>query len=479
MTTLVHAENIDTRVSRADVAGWEIHWPLFLLLVVGTAVLYVLPNALGRVIYPLMALHALRGPRQTVEAIALMALALLGNPVVFPDGVKIFRWLVLFAGFGRVLWDTFIGDRALGAQTSVLQAVGAFALTTLVLAVTSGWMPGLSMFKLTVFCIGIVTLFVSFYRTLHLTHYWRSWFLTYFTAIAVLSMLIYPLGIGYLRTGQGYQGIMIHPQTLGPMAGVLMSCVAGYCVVRPDRSTQWLPVLGALGALVFLSGSRTGAVVLAGGAVLSFFVFAWRRDEVALGPLLMKPATFVAIFVLGTVLLLFPASLQEPITAFIQKDAGEEATGVSELYEDTRGELIEMSMNNFRAAPLVGIGFGIPSDPASLDPDAVGYERVEYVMGIPVSASYEKGFMPAAVLEEVGVLGALFLIMLLAAIAVPVIRYGSFPVVWTFLAAFLVNFSEAVLFSIGGLGLMIWMLFAFCHAQAVARRNRLWQGQRG
>ena len=453
--------------------GWRIQQRLLLGILVGIAVLIVLPSAVGKLAYLFLTLHALRGPRQTIEAFALLALALLGNPAVFPDGAKMFRWAVLFAGFGRMLWDTFIGGQPLGADTSVLKALSVFAGTVLVLTFTVSWMPVLSLLKLVSFVMGVMTMFVCFYRTLHLSAYWRSWFLTYFAALILASLFMYPLGYGYVRTAEGFQGILNHPQVLGPICGVILAWATGYCVVRPEKLSKWWPFLIGGISLVFISRSRTGAVVVAGGLALSFLVFTlWRRDGIDWASLLRQPATWVGASVIGIVLLFNAAPVQEAILSFVHKGDVAESASIGEIYEDSRGALIQASMKNFRDAPAFGIGFGVPSDPATLAREE-GYIKMQTVMGIPVSASSEKGFMPVAVLEEIGIVGAFLLLILMGAIAGPVLRFGSLPMVWAFWGSLLINVGEAVLLSIGGTGLLMWLVVAFCHAQAVDRRNRM------
>jgi hypothetical protein len=87
-------------------------------------------------------------------------------------------------------------------------------------------------------------------------------------------------------------------------------------------------------------------------------------------------------------------------------------------------------------------------------------------MGVPVSASSEKGFMPTAMLEEVGLFGTLLVVLIMLAISIPVLRLGRFPVVWTYFAALLINVGAAVFFSLGGVGFFMWLMIGFCYGQA-------------
>jgi hypothetical protein len=88
--------------------------------------------------------------------------------------------------------------------------------------------------------------------------------------------------------------------------------------------------------------------------------------------------------------------------------------------------------------------------------------------GLPVGASVEKGFMPSAVLEETGITGAVLVIGLLLALFRPIVRNGSISLFWMALVCLFVNFGEMVFFSVGGLGMLFWVLMAFAYTYAEA-----------
>lgn len=155
-------------------------------------------------------------------------------------------------------------------------------------------------------------------------------------------------------------------------------------------------------------------------------------------------------------------SIQQEVTELLFKD--QEATSVVGALQQSRGGLMDQSMNNFRRAPLTGIGFGAPSDPARF---ARGLERGP--MGIPIRASVEKGFMPTAVLEETGIIGAGLILILLAFLIVPVARYGNIVAFWVLSTALLLNFGEMIFFTMGGNGLYLWIVMGFCYCWSLVR----------
>jgi hypothetical protein len=110
---------------------------------------------------------------------------------------------------------------------------------------------------------------------------------------------------------------------------------------------------------------------------------------------------------------------------------------------------------NIREHPLLGIGFGIASFPE----DFV-VER-DTLLGLPVSATTEKGVLPVMVVEELGALGALaFVLWLWIILRKSATRGGlvALAVIWT---ALLLNIGEAMLFSPGGMGLLLMILIAW------------------
>ncbi len=72
-----------------------------------------------------------------------------------------------------------------------------------------------------------------------------------------------------------------------------------------------------------------------------------------------------------------------------------------EAYDLSRGSLIDEMWQNITEHPLAGIGFGIGSDPSEME-----IER-DPVFRLPIGAPIEKGVLPIAVVEELGIIGAL------------------------------------------------------------------------
>ncbi len=92
--------------------------------------------------------------------------------------------------------------------------------------------------------------------------------------------------------------------------------------------------------------------------------------------------------------------LADQIQDFLLKGGRGHAENLLESVQLSRGPLFERMVDNMQKHPGTGIGFGIAS---GSDPNG-GDARP--VFNFPVRADIEKGIMPLAVVEELGVPGA-------------------------------------------------------------------------
>jgi hypothetical protein len=329
--------------------------------------------------------------------------------------------------------------------------------------------------KVTSFTLGVGVTATALYRTRHLRDYWLSWLFTLGVFILLVSVPFLGLGPGYATNGVGFQGILTHPQTFGPVAAAITALLTGLYFFR--ERTPWLVLLcvGLGWVTVYLSLARTAllAVLLAGGivAALGFTLKpeTWAQDlRRALG----RPVVMVGLLAALTLGALQWTTIQSSVESFLAKRGGD--ASLVQALERSRGGLMSQSMANFWKQPLTGIGFGAPSDPVGF---AQSLERGPF--GIPISASVEKGFMPTAVLEETGVVGAFFTVVLLGFLFIPVLQHPDPTLFWVMTTCLFVNFGEMVFFSVGGMGFFLWFVMTFCHVAALrdgrgqqARRTR-------
>ena len=415
------------------------------------------------VVYLLAAFYSLRGFRETVEAFTILCLILLGHPTIFSAGSD-FRWLVFFASFGHILLAYFFLGKEIQMPRKVVNSIGLFFASTSVACFLVSKMPMLSMLKLVSFSMVSFTLIVAFYETRSLKNYWKSWFFTFIVFTTFASVLMFVTGMGYTRTANGFQGIWRHPQMMGPIGAVMTAWILGEYF---DKNKSKLLLLCSLvgPVLIFISGARTAVVALAGGFLIAAITVSLRSgNRVSPFKYVFNLYTALLFVTAVAVFLLIPAQVTELFTAFVQK-GDESSQSATELFQESRGELTQKSLENYKGSPIFGIGLGVPSEFGARDPN------ISTVFGIPTSFSTEKGFMPTAVLEELGTMGAVLLILLLYNLSLPIHRYGDLSIIWMYWTTLLVNIGAAILLSIGGLGLFLWFTIAYCFSQSSAPRT--------
>jgi hypothetical protein len=99
-----------------------------------------------------------------------------------------------------------------------------------------------------------------------------------------------------------------------------------------------------------------------------------------------------------------------------------------------------------------------------VSPFAEANTKVVKFYGIPISAPVEKGFLPTAILEEVGLIGAALFLWWLAA-ATRLVAKGQTGIFEAlFAAALFVNAGEYIFFAMNSLGLLNLLLISLAIA---------------
>jgi len=273
-------------------------------------------------------------------------------------------------------------------------------------------------------------------------------------AVMVFSLPLLEMPAGYLVNGTGFQGILSHPQAFGLTMALLGAWAISWMVAL--RRPSWsLVLLGpvCLG-LVVLSEARTAALGLVLGVAAAVAV----APALSGGPLLRvmpglrSPRVQIVIGLsLVGLMVAWPFVANRAETLIAKRSRAE---GLIQAYQISRGGVMEGMWANIKLHPWRGIGFGI----ASL-PELMIVER-DPILGLPAGAAIEKGVMPVAVLEEVGVPGLLFVATWLWIMLQRCARAGVGPLA-LLLVILGLNMGEFTLFSLGGVGLLEIILLAW------------------
>ncbi len=436
----------------------------FLLLLLG---LMVMPGALGSVWAILFIFYSLtRGRLGCVLAMLTYLSAIILNPHVFSVPSLPTLNLLIFA-FVLVRYGRFKSRDDLAIIRLMLIV---FALVCLSSAIVYGFDWQVSMLKLTMFFFGISALLTLLKESVKLqTNLFLEPLFTLLAMLAVMSIPTYFMYAGFAINGRGFQGAMNHPQGFAlAMGSLFMLCY--YRIISKASPHFWLNLGFMCLSFVFLvlSQSRTSIFALLLSLFLAEIIGYYRGGKMLfVGRIALNKYVFIGfVFAIGLALLNADKvkSLSEGI---LQK--GSDAGNVQEAFAESRGFLFQAALRNFRENKWFGIGFQVSNGKYG------GYTMKvsrDPFFGIPIGASIEKGFLPMAMLEEIGLVGGgLFILILIKLFLTGIGGQGYYAVSLFFFSIF-VNFGEAVLFSLSGYGLLIWLLIStFVSAGLISRRN--------
>lgn len=406
--------------------------------------------------YILIAIYALRGRTQVIHALALSWLFSMLNPALVPDAsaASIGRYLVIFAAVISVTWRGVSSGAGFSTKRLSLLTI-CLGLCMLIHSLLFSAVTDVSAFK-ALSWVTVMLVLLSAWQGL-LVAQREALFGQLQGGLVWLLLLSLPLlampGIGYLRNGTGFQGLLSHPQAFGPTVALVGVLVGGR--VLGERKPAWrdIALLGLCLVLVVLSEARTAGIAMVLGLLGSALfspVFAGVSRRRMLPGLRSRRFQAVALMAMAGVIVAGPL-LVGKLSSYLFKRS--DAPTLIAAADAARGALIEKMFVNIQKNPWTGIGFGIASEPADMEVVR------DPIFGLPLSALVEKGVMPVAVVEELGVFGAAAILVWFLVVLRRGARSGvsQFAVLITLI---LVNFGESMFFSVGGMGMLLLILLA-------------------
>lgn len=452
-----------------------ISWRVAVLFVLGTALLAVSP-VVSAVFLGGCVIAALLGPGYALKALMIATLITYANPAIvkLPPEAGALARLVLIAAtlrvlplmraaYLRLLWPIWL----LGALSALTSYITSPAVS-------------ISIMKVITFTLAATVVVVAYGRLdSERQTKMQSWLLSVGLMVIGVSALMLVKPSVALGGDRGLQGLLDQPQALGIFIAPFAAwSLVGVLLMR--RQAARIEVWVAIGTvvLIILTRARTGAfaVMLAVGVVFIGRLLGRRRAQQAgLGRALL-------ILSLAATALLFVAlatgRVGKVVTDFAFKDTEKKQRDERDVYSAyyaSRGSGVVAEWNNFLSSPWLGNGFGVY--PNGKFPSGV----VEFA-GIPISAPVEKGFLPTAVLEEGGVVGAASLALLIIWLGRSAWRTHDLRWRALFVACLGVNVGECVFLAPGGIGLIMWLLMGaavWAHrTQVQSPRGAAARGQR-
>lgn len=365
--------------------------------------------------------------------------------------------------FSRVFSIAIFSARfAVGGTLSFLNSPPYLAMTTFCLvaafcSIVSGYFTHIALIKVLIYWAGM-TGFFAFIATIREHRIdTTEWFVSQTAAVVILSVLSLVLGVAQnFRATTAALGLynlaFYHSQTAGPIFALLIVYLACVLLFSGHRN-RWIcvPLIAFLAYGIFLTRSRTGTGTLAAGlTVVSTLAVLWSRGR-RFAIRLNYPRKVIVAGVLATALIATvydmatQGALMSGIRSFLMKSRADvEEIVVADIFSSRQG-LIERGWSNFLQSPIVGIGFGVSTDHYFRETATILYAPVE------------KGFLPTALLEEVGVLGTLAFVGFIITMLLSLVHARNIPGVAMFVSLLVLNLGEAGIFALGGHAAFMWL----------------------
>jgi len=408
----------------------------------------------------------LRGPAGAYKALAICYMGLMINQAFVPKSLVWTPGRLILPPLAAIVFVTSVGNaRARLFATPTYLTLMLYVATMAVCSILSGWYTHIALLKLFNFWICVTAVFAGVSviraRKIDLT----EWIVALIVAAIGFGLASILLGQGrnFIAMGgvdlvnrtQLFNGAFLHPNCHSLYASMFVLFMAIIYILGQYRS-RWLafPVIAVWLCFMVMSKSRTSMVAtIIPTLVLIAYAGSWRTR---LGERLksnVSRSTIIAVAVASIVLLLVAdigtgGQIGKAVVKFVNKSHAEDTAETLDKKQilSSRQALIDHSWNNFEQSPVYGIGFQVA-------------KTAQFVkMATLFSAPAEKGFLPTALLEEGGILGATTFVLFLLALVGEWIRTRNAAALVLFTGFMVSNFGEVSIFSPGGSGGFGWIM---------------------
>jgi len=433
-------------------------------LLCGLLLINKLGGAGAVIFFGALAVMMLRSPEMAFLALMLSGLGLLTNMALVPKTSvwTVARLAILFVALLRFSIDLAGMRRSLFGKP-YYWALLVFVAVAAACSVISGYYTEIALLKLLNFAVGMSAVFAG-WLVLHARQAnLAKWFVAMAGTIVINGFLAMVLGVGYGRSVMGdlyatssyFQGPFFHPNACGPFCALLVVLLFSTWLFS-SHTGRWICMVFIPPLLYFmwLSRSRTGIASLAAGillvVLLTYMPAAARYVRLRLNTSRTALFVWAALIGLGVVVIDIGTGggIAESVTSFLYKTGRKaDALDVDSILYSRQG-LINRSWALFLERPWTGLGFQVSVDPYFVQNATL------------FSAPVEKGFLPTALLEEVGIIGTVTFVLFILLLVASLWRQRNAPGLAMLIAYVITNFGEVTIFAFGGPGLLAWMLVA-------------------
>lgn len=437
-----------------------------ILLRAALIVALLLVNKLGAAgsiaFFGILFVMIMRSPESAFMAFLIGMVGLISNMAIVPKN-SIWtpcRLAILFVCFARFSADLASMGRSL-FRYGYYHALCLFVLAAALCSIASGYYVHIALLKLVSFSVGMTAVLAGVMVLQERRSDLTEQFLSMAAAIVMTGFLTIRMGAAYTRALVGdlygstafFAGPFYHPNATGPFCALLVTLLFGIWVFSPRRKLYICLVLMApLLYFLWLSRSRTGLASAVIGMIFVFWFTVLARGPGWLRLNLNRSRSSLVAWATAIVLAAVVADIASTgrvsaaLMSLVNKYNRQSDSGEAESILASRQGLIDRSWQNFLERPLTGLGFEV-----SLDDFFVKNATL-------FSAPIEKGFLPTAILEEVGILGTTaFVIFLVSVIGSLATRKNAVGLAM-FLTYLVSNLGEVTIFAFGGPGGLGWAL---------------------
>lgn len=416
------------------------------------------------IFFAVLLVMIVRSPEAAFLALVLSAVGLLSNMALVPKTAvwTVCRIAILFVCAARFSFDLAAVRRSLFSR-GYYWALLVFLAAAAACSVISGYFTHIALLKLLSFGVGITAILsgvaVLQARQADLT----GWFVATAASLVANGFLALAIGKGYGRSVMGdlnatsnfFQGPFYHPNACGPFSALIVLLLfCTWLFSRHRHRGVCLAFIPPLLLFMWLSKSRTGFATLTFGLIVAIGAMYLPAASRFIRLRLNYSRTGILAWAAAIGLVVLVADLASrggitsAVTGLINKYNTSAKTLETSSILASREALVTNSWNTFLERPLTGIGFEV-----SLDPYFVQNATL-------FSAPIEKGFLPTAILEEVGILGTVPFVVFLLTLVHSLWRRRSAAGLTMLLTYLVSNLGEVTVFAFGGPGLFGWLLVA-------------------
>ncbi len=440
------------------------------LILVALLALAIVPHIGREIAFALLIAASLRSPEWALKSLIAGTLVIFLNPALIgatyqnsqTGPATVLKWILLFTAVARALFSPVPPTRASSHLHAYLALIAGFlALNGLLV---SSW-PAISLFKTLSFTLGLLGI-----TRLVLQNATRHAEMLLFVSITGATVMLTSLpligtGLGHSINATGFNGVLNHPQALG----IFLAMTGAATFVASARIPHLGRSLALLGicqwAMIYCTASRTAIIAVLAGIACFLLESAGERTSNTRIKYALIVALILAIPALLLAVQLVPA-VTRGFSAFLVKGHDVPAYNLDDPYalllHSSRGAQIADSLETARTHPYFGLGFGIDEGLAARMDDPAFSRWM-----IPLTAPVEQGFLPIATVAQLGFAGLALMVPFVLWLYLQA-RQAAALTAALFATSIGVNFGEMIFYSVGGLGMFLWIIFMLASADGPA-----------